>query len=541
MSSRVQLKSTKLQHRKRPRKRKKSEIYRTPVLYHPGQRDYFNLQREYTCLPDEEILNLLSKNKLSLLIKAIKNKDNEEINRILYKDVNNIYLDKNYIYYDESNIKKQDSTYNEDTITKNENKNSYIHNINNNNYKNNNGKNHFLNDNELLNVLEEGGDKENKFIDINNIYFYFKKVNITNINKDNINTDIYKELLQLKKTSLEKEDAIGYNIYKYFLNIITNVDRSKYIDDFFLVNYINNIWITKNVHKYFYFLNSLFDRMKKISYKLFHLNYKIDVIGHEEEKNKMKYFERHELFDKVIKKTKFIPNYIIKHNYIYSNNILNLYEYDINTNSYINKFDETYKEVSLNDFLDINKKKKLNIFYDNKRFEPFYKYAQNYSKDNNLKKIMNITYSKEKYINSVSVLNKNNKEGNDINKNMYNKNDTSDDLKNHFEESLSSENSNQNHSNNYVENEENNKKDNNNSNDLLDKIKNNPELKNEILRKICEKMHSEFCEMKVLDEQGKIDLNKIDDIKNDKDNVLYKKVYAMRDFFYNIYYKKNHA
>ncbi|CRH03128.1 conserved Plasmodium protein, unknown function, partial [Plasmodium relictum] len=227
---------------------------------------------------------------------------------------------------------------------------------------------------------------------------------------------------------------------------------------------------------------------------------------------------------------------IIKHNYIYSNNILNLYEYDINTNSYINKFDETYKEVSLNDFLDINKKKKLNIFYDNKRFEPFYKYAQNYSKDNNLKKIMNITYSKEKYINSVSVLNKNNKEGNDINKNMYNKNDTSDDLKNHFEESLSSENSNQNHSNNYVENEENNKKDNNNSNDLLDKIKNNPELKNEILRKICEKMHSEFCEMKVLDEQGKIDLNKIDDIKNDKDNVLYKKVYAMRDFFYNIYY-----
>lgn len=108
MSSRVQLKSTKLQHRKRPRKKKKSEIYRTPVLYHPNQKDYFNLQSEYICLPDVEILNLLSKNKLHELINAIKNKDNNQINNILYKDINNIYIDPRYIYYHPSFVNNDD-------------------------------------------------------------------------------------------------------------------------------------------------------------------------------------------------------------------------------------------------------------------------------------------------------------------------------------------------------------------------------------------------------------------------------------------------
>lgn len=73
--------------------------------------------------------------------------------------------------------------------------------------------------------------------------------------------------------------------------------------------------------------------------------------------------------------------------------------------------------------------------------------------------------------------------------------------------------------------------------DLATKVKENPELRNEMLRKICEKMYHEFCEMKVLDKENRVDLNRIDDIKNDKESMLYKKVYAMRDFFYNLYYK----
>lgn len=66
------------------------------------------MQSEYICLPDVEILNLLSKNKLHELINAIKNKDNNQINNILYKDINNIYIDPRYIYYHPSFVNNDD-------------------------------------------------------------------------------------------------------------------------------------------------------------------------------------------------------------------------------------------------------------------------------------------------------------------------------------------------------------------------------------------------------------------------------------------------
>ncbi|SCA48283.1 conserved Plasmodium protein, unknown function [Plasmodium ovale] len=475
MSSRVQLKSTKLQHRKRPRKRKKSEIYRTPVLYHPNQRDHFNLQSEYTCLPDEEILNLLSKNKLYLLIEAIKKKDNEQINHILYKDINNIYIDNRYIYYDEC-------------------------------------------------------------------------VNITNINKKNINEDIYSELIKLKKISIEKKDIIGYNIYKYFLNIITNIDRLKYIDNFFLVNYINNIWIIKNVHKYFYFLNCLYYNMKKIAYKLFYLNYKIDIIGHIDEKNKMNYFEKYLLFNKVIKKSNFIPNYILKHNYIYSNNILNLYTYDINTNSFFNTFDNTFKEIYLDNFLDNNKKKQLNICYDPQKFEPFRIYAHNYEKDNDMKKIMDITYGNNSNAicrgdYSCNVVQKGKSRNNNAIVDSIGEDDTKctegGDFSNGQNGKNPSEYSLEEGEKNVQESSDGGSGRGSDSEEIIhwvDRMRKDPSLKYAFLEKICEKMCSEFYEMGVLDGENKIDLNKIEDIKNDKKNTLYKKVYAMRDYFYNILY-----
>ncbi|VEV54671.1 conserved Plasmodium protein, unknown function [Plasmodium vinckei vinckei] len=529
MSSRVQLKSTKLQHRKRPKKRKKSEIYRTPVLYHPNQKDYFNLQSEYTCLPDIDVLNLLSKNKLHALVTAIRNKDNDQINNILYKDINNIYIDPKYIYYtpsfdhneqgedtsnDFDNGDKQNSlaekndTPNQEPNTNNQQwirkKASALNNVN---YNKDYGMNI-----KKVDEDESENNKENTFVDVNNIYFYFKKVNITNINKDNINDDIYNELKELKRISVEKGDPIGYNIYKYFLNIITNVDRLKYIDDFFLVDYINNIWINKNVHKYFYFLNSLYDRMKKISYKLFNLNYKIDQIGHIEEKNKMIYFERHELFNKIIKKTKFIPNYILKHNYIYSNNILNLYEYDIQTNSFTNKFDVTYNPVTLNDFFDLKKKTNLNIYYNPNRFDSFINYAHTYPRNNQLKQVMQITYGKNDQDNTPHC----------------------DSQKKKLNEKFKDEKNDKKNVNSSVQAKQNDKP--NNHPNWIDRIKNDTKLKYEILEKLSEKMHSEFLEMKIIDEQNKIDLNKIDDIKNDKDSLLYKKIYAMRDYFYNLIY-----
>ncbi|SOV13220.1 conserved Plasmodium protein, unknown function [Plasmodium sp. gorilla clade G2] len=592
MSGRVQLKSTKLQHRKRPRKRKKSSIYPTPVLYHPKQRDYFNLQNEYTCLPCKDILNLLSQNKLYLLIESIRNKNNDAINKILYKDVNNIYIDKNHIYYDEKNLESKDNLNQEikQQMEKHNNKNinhlydrekkttrNFIKFSNFNKYYNNNNteddianmdnsdnnicnnnsdsdnicNNNSDSDNNICNnyVEEKEKLKDNTFIDINNIYFYFKKVNITNINKDNINDDIYKELLQLKKISLQNEDTIGYNIYKYFLNIITNVDREKYMDDFFLVKFINNIWINKNIHKYFYFLNSLYDRMKKISYKLFSLNYNIDIIGHHEEKKKMIYFQRHELFDKIIKKTKYIPNYILKHNYIYSNNIFNLYKYDINTNSYINNFHNTYKEVSVDDFLDNERKKNLNIFYNQEKFQPFYEYAQRYDKNNQMKHVMTVVYGNQRKQKDSNELQNNNDDiKNVVNNNNEKtsiqqgiKNDQADKKKNLNKNTNTNSNNNDNNdinSNNNDINSNNSNSHSNNPNEppWLSAIRKNQDLKYEILNKICEKMHAEFREMNVLTEDNKIDLNRIDDIKNDKDNLLYKKVYAMRDYFYKIFY-----
>ncbi|CXH89183.1 conserved Plasmodium protein, unknown function [Plasmodium berghei] len=554
MSSRVQLKSTKLQHRKRPRKRKKSEIYRTPVLYNPNQKDYFNLQSEYICLPDIEILNLLSKNRLHALVNAIKNKDNDQINNILYKDVNNIYIDSRYIYYYPSfiNNEKNENNLNEFNNYNKQNKINYqknsieVNDISNNednqnhqlwnhekNYilKNNNFNKNYIVDIKKGNENETDNNNEDntKFVDINNIYFYFKKVNITNINKDNINDDIYKELKELKKISMEKGDPIGYNIYKYFLNIITNVDRFKYIDDFFLVDYINNVWENKNIHKYFYFLNSLYDRMKKISYKLFNLNYKIDQIDHIEEKNKMIYFERHELFNKIIKKTKFIPNYILKHNYIYSNNIFNLYQYDIKSNSFVNKFDSTYTPVLLTDFFDPEKKKNLNIYYNLNTFDSFKTYAHTYPRNNQLKKVMQITYGKDENQNEKGE-NQNEKDenqnGKDENQNGKDENQNGKDENNNMINVKNMNNSNEDKQNNGL----------NNHSSWIDRIKRDKKIKYEILEKISEKMHSEFLEMKVIDNQNKIDLNKIDDIKNDKNSLLYKKVYAMRDYFYNLIY-----
>ncbi|VTZ66874.1 conserved protein, unknown function [Plasmodium chabaudi chabaudi] len=543
MSSRVQLKSTKLQHRKRPRKRKKSEIYRTPVLYHPNQKDYFNLQSEYICLPDIEVLNLLSKNKLHALVNAIRNKDNDQINHILYKDINNIYIDPRYIYYTPSfpNNEQTENAENEfgnhekennlseknDAPNQEDNTNSQLW------YRKKSTALNNVNYNKDYGVGAKKGDEDesddsekNNFVDVNNIYFYFKKVNISNINKDNINDDIYKELKKLKKVAVEKGDPIGYNIYKYFLNIITNVDRLKYIDDFFLVDYINNVWTNKNIHKYFYFLNSLYDRMKKISYKLFNLNYKIDQIGHIEEKNKMIYFERHELFNKIIKKTKFIPNYILKHNYIYSNNILNLYEYDIQTNSFINKFDSTYNPVTLNDFFDLEKKNYLNIYYNPNRFDSFKNYAHTYPRNNQLKQVMQITYGNKD--NDPMQSSQANSDTDQV-KNGEDTAPASGSKKKKLNEKNSMTNG-----NNPVEGEQNDKLDNRSS--WIDRIKNDTKLKQEILEKISEKMHSEFLEMKIIDEQNKIDLNKIDDIKNDKNSLLYKKVYAMRDYFYNLIY-----
>ncbi|EAA21519.1 hypothetical protein [Plasmodium yoelii yoelii] len=526
MSSRVQLKSTKLQHRKRPRKKKKSEIYRTPVLYHPNQKDYFNLQSEYICLPDVEILNLLSKNKLHELINAIKNKDNNQINNILYKDINNIYIDPRYIYYHPSFVNNDDPNQ----LLSRE-KNSILKDTN-------FDKNY---------VIDAENEKNNQFVDVNNIYFYFKKVNITNINKDNINDDIYKELKELKKISMEKGDPIGYNIYKYFLNLITNVDRFKYIDNFFLVDYINNIWASKNVHKYFYFLNSLYDRMKKISYKLFNLNYKIDQIDHNDEKNKMVYFERHELFNKVIKKTKFIPNYILKHNYIYSNNILNLYQYDITSNSFVNKFESTYTPVLLTDFLDPEKKKNLNIYYNLNAFDSYKTYSHTYPRNNQLKQVMQITYGEGtpqsgKNDTSYSVhanddpvhVNDDSVHVNDdsvhVNDDSVHANDDSVHVNDDPVHAKNRNSSNQGKQNN----EQNNELDNRSS--WVDRIKKDKKIKYEILEKISEKMYSEFLEMNIIDNQNKIDLNKINDIKNDKNSLLYKKVYAMRDYFYNLIY-----
>ncbi|ANQ06070.1 Uncharacterized protein PCOAH_00002790 [Plasmodium coatneyi] len=560
MSSRVQLKSTKLQHRKRPKKRKKSEIYRTPVLYHPNQKDYFNLQSEYTCLPDEQVLELLSKDKLNLLIGAIRRKDNQEIDKILYKDVNNIYLDSRYVYYDE----EHDNDENEDDDANNDGEDHTM--------KANNGKRDDLfkagsTDKKKCAPRKDDDDhdkdsEEKKFVDLNNIYFYFKKVNITNINKDNINDDIYRELVELKKMSLEKGDQIGINMYRYFLNIITNVDRMKYIDDFYLVNYINNIWITKNVHKYFYFLNSLFDRMKKITYKLLQLNYKVDKIGHEEELNKMKYFERHELFSKVIKKTKFVPNYVRKHSYAYSTDIMNLYQYDINTNSYVNRFESTYREVCVNDFIDNSRRKKLNICYDATRFDPFYSYARGYGRDNEMKKIMGLTYgvthipgsttgdvtdvvtggvtdgvtgclpdsatprSDDESSTAKPKKAKRSHAKKDISQAVLEKDTPGEEnVKHHTDEQTPNEGvkeASQNH---------------NRGDALLERIKKDPNLKYEFLEKISEKMCSEFVNMGVLDsESKKVDLNKIEDIKNDQDNILYKKVYAMRDYFYTIMY-----
>ncbi|CAD2084631.1 conserved Plasmodium protein, unknown function [Plasmodium vinckei lentum] len=553
MSSRVQLKSTKLQHRKRPRKRKKSEIYRTPVLYHPNQKDYFNLQSEYICLPDIEVLNLLSKNKLHALVNAIRNKDNDQINTILYKDINNIYIDPRYIYYTPSFVnneqgentsnefdncdKQNNSTENNDASNQEDNANNQLWirkkstALNNVNYNKEYGIGIKKADED-----ESDNNKENTFVDVNNIYFYFKKVNITNINKDNINDDIYNELKELKRVSVEKGDPIGYNIYKYFLNIITNVDRLKYIDDFFLVDYINNVWTNKNVHKYFYFLNSLYDRMKKISYKLFNLNYKIDQIGHIEEKNKMIYFERHELFNKIIKKTKFIPNYILKHNYIYSNNILNLYEYDTQTNSFINKFDSTYNPVTLNDFFDLEKKTNLNIYYNPNRFDSFKNYAHTYPRNNQLKQVMQITYGNNENYHKDSDPTHSSQKSLDT-ENVKNDEDNaphSDSKQKKLNEKFKDEKNNMKNGNSSVEAEQNDKLDNRSS--WIDRIKNNTKLKYEILEKISEKMHSEFLEMKIVDDQNKIDLNKIDDIKNDKNSLLYKKVYAMRDYFYNLIY-----
>ncbi|CAG9484210.1 conserved Plasmodium protein, unknown function [Plasmodium vivax] len=534
MSSRVQLKSTKLQHRKRPKKRKKSEIYRTPVLYHPNQKDYFNLQSEYTCLPDEQVLQLLSKDKLSLLIRAIRRKDNQEIDRILYKDVNDIYLDRRYVYYEErggdTGEDKRDDVEEEKRGDVGE---------------------------------EKRGDKrddkrDHNFVDLNNIYFYFKKVNITNINKENINEDIYKELVELKRVSLEKGDQIGVNLYRYFLNIITNVDRMKYIDDFYLVNYINNIWVTKNVHKYFYFLNSLFDRMKKISYKLFQLNYKIDQIGHEEETNKMKYFERHELFSKVIKKTKFVPNYVRKHSYAYATDIMNLYRYDVNTNSYMNMFESTYREVCVDDFVDSCRRKSLNICHDAMRFDPFYSYARGYPRENEMKKIMGLTYGAPPPTAGVGGV-----VGGVVSGVAGGGDDGAAEAKpkkakrSHAAKEVSTavqpskthkqalgehppggENPNS-HTNEQAPNGvvKDATQNQNRADGWLERIKKDPNLKYKFLEKISEKMCSEFVEMGVLDnESKKIDLNKIEDIKNDQENILYKKVYAMRDYFYNIMY-----
>ncbi|SBT30802.1 conserved Plasmodium protein, unknown function [Plasmodium ovale wallikeri] len=578
MSSRVQLKSTKLQHRKRPRKRKKSEIYRTPVLYHPNQRDHFNLQSEYTCLPDEEILNLLSKNKLYLLLEAIKKKDNEKINHILYKDINNIYIDNRYIYYDECVIKKEKE--NEDNKNNIE-ENSVIRNdklwcnkqVKNNNEKKKNKRNNLINVNAnykriSISYEDEKLKKKNNFVDLNNIYFYFKKVNISNINKENINEDIYSELIKLKKISIEKKDIIGYNIYKYFLNIITNIDRLKYIDNFFLVNYINNIWIIKNVHKYFYFLNCLYYNMKKIAYKLFDLNYKIDIIGHKDEKNKMNYFEKYLLFNKVIKKSNFIPNYILKHNYIYSNNILNLYTYDINTNSYRNNFDKTFKEISVDNFLDGKKKKLLNICYDPQKFEPFRTYALNYEKENDMKKIMDITYGdncgticrgdsscnvaqkgkprKNAAIDGIEEGDTRCTEGGDFQNGQNGQNGRNasehspEEVQKNVQKSSddgigSGKNSDRGRDSNRGRDSDRGS-DSEGSTQWVDRLRKDPSLKYAFLEKICEKMCSEFYEMGVLDGENKIDLNKIEDIKNDKKNTLYKKVYAMRDYFYNILY-----
>ncbi|GAB64650.1 hypothetical protein PCYB_022200 [Plasmodium cynomolgi strain B] len=539
MSSRVQLKSTKLQHRKRPKKRKKSEIYRTPVLYHPNQRDYFNLQSEYTCLPDEQVLDLLSKDKLNLLIRAIRRKDNQEIDKILYKDVNDIYLDSRYVYYDEGGEegdrggdrggdgggdggydRGHDIGYDIGYDRGDEEK----HTLQANNRDRDDLFNGGSTDKKKCALRKDEEDKqqhgeEKKFVDLNNIYFYFKKVNITNINKDNINDDIYKELVELKKVSLEKGDQIGLNMYRYFLNIITNVDRMKYIDDFYLVNYINNIWITKNVHKYFYFLNSLFDRMKKISYKLLQLNYKIDIIGHEEEVNKMKYFERHELFSKVIKKTKFVPNYVLKHSYAYSTDIMNLYQYDINTNSYVNTFDSTYREICVNDFVDNCRRKNLNICYDATRFDPFYSYARGDDEGTGAKPKKAKRSHAAKDISAGVQPSK-------THERMLEKHSPGEESpKGHSDEQAPNEGvkeATQNH---------------NKGEGWLERIKKDPNLKYEFLEKISEQMCSEFVKMGVLDNDSKkVDLNKIEDIKNDKDNILYKKVYAMRDYFYNIMY-----
>ncbi|EUD65333.1 hypothetical protein C922_04276 [Plasmodium inui San Antonio 1] len=551
MSSRVQLKSTKLQHRKRPKKRKKSEIYRTPVLYHPNQKDYFNLQSEYTCLPDEQVLELLSKDKLNLLIRAIRKKDNQEIDKILYKDVNDIYLDSKYVYYDEGAEEEDRGDEEDHTMEGNSRDRNELFNGSSTDKK----KTALRKDEEE--TQQEG--EENKFVDLNNIYFYFKKVNITNINKDNINDDIYKELVELKNVSLEKGDQIGFNLYRYFLNIITNVDRMKYIDDFYLVNYINNIWVTKNVHKYFYFLNSLFDRMKKISYKLLQLNYKIDIIGHEEEVNKMKYFERHELFSKVIKKTKFVPNYVLKHSYAYSTDIMNLYQYDINTNSYVNRFDSTYREVSVNDFIDSSRRKNLNICYDATRFDPFYSYARGYTRDNEMKKIMGLTYGVASLPGGAtggvtsclpgSATPRSDDEGTEAKPKKAKRSHAAKDIsagvqpsetdKQMLEKQPPGEENPEPHSDGQTTNEgvKQDIQHHNRGDGWLERIRKDPNLKYEFLEKISETMCSEFVKMGVLDnESKKVDLNKIEDIKNDKDNILYKKVYAMRDYFYSIMY-----
>ncbi|KJP89237.1 hypothetical protein AK88_01115 [Plasmodium fragile] len=556
MSSRVQLKSTKLQHRKRPKKRKKSEIYRTPVLYHPNQKDYFNLQSEYTCLPDEQVLDLLSKDKLNLLIRAIRSKDNEEIDKILYKDVNRIYLDSRYVYYEEGGEEDDGADAENHTMKTNNGDRDDLF----------NGasidKNKCPSRKDQEDKQQQGEEK--KFVDLNNIYFYFKKVNITNINKDNINDDIYKELVELKKVSLEKGDQIGFNIYRYFLNIITNVDRMKYIDDFYLVNYINNIWVIKNVHKYFYFLNSLFDRMKKISYKLFQLNYKIDIIGHEEEVNKMKYFERHELFSKVIKKTKFIPNYVRKHSYAYSTDIMNLYQYDINTNSYVNRFDSTYREVCVNDLVDSCRRKNLNICYDATRFDPFYSYAQDYTRNKEMKKIMGLTYGVPPGIPAgvtagvsggvtsclaASATPGSVEEGTGAKTKKAKRGHAAKDTTAGVQprktqeqllvEQPPGEENTKSQIDKHAPNEgvKDGTQNQNRGDGLLERIKKDPNLKYEFLEKISEKMCTEFVKMGVLhNDSKKIDLNKIEDIKNDKDNILYKKVYAMRDYFYTIMY-----